>query len=220
VWVFKDTLLCSTQGVELRSPAKEGSDLILTSYYYCYWNNNCWNGYRYVPCESCYVGSYNYYIPGTPTSIPSEVAIRDESSRIVQVVGADCPDWGLSPPTGPTCQGSGLRPYTTDAPPTMLGVGPCELPFIEWQVPFLKELVGRHYHLAALCLVFGYISSAMHGGPGGGCAVEACLTRYLGACDCDAVQTVTIREALKSAWTGGLGRYRTDEMQVRCQWRH
>ncbi len=141
--------LCSTQGVELRSPAKEGSNVILTSYYSCYWNGY-WNGDRSIYYEICYAGSYNSNIPGSPTSIPSDVAIRDESSRIFQVVGADCPDWELSPPTGPTCKGSGLRPSSTDLPPSMLGVGPCELPFIEWQVLFPQELAGQHQNLAAM----------------------------------------------------------------------
>jgi hypothetical protein len=124
----------------------EGSSVILTSYYNCYLACNYIYYYYYYSCsyyQSCSAGSYNSNIPGSPTTIPSDVAIRDESSRIFQVVGADCPDWELSPPTGPTCQGSGKRPITTDPPPSMLGIGPCELPYIEWQVLLPQELVGR-----------------------------------------------------------------------------
>ena len=130
------TKLCNPlleQSVELRSPAQEDSDVILTSYYSSYWGSY-WTGYSYTYNRVWSAGSYNSDIPGAPTSVPSDVAIRDESNRAFQLVGASCLDSELSLPTGLECQGSGVRPNTTDAPPSMLGDGPCEQPFIDWQV--------------------------------------------------------------------------------------
>ena len=123
-----------SQGVVLRIPAQERSDVILTSYYSCYWSNCYYNGYTYSCYQSCYAGSsYSDAIPGAPASVPSDVAISNETNRIFQYVGGSCSDADLSP-TGPLCQGSGIKPNTTDPPPSMLGDGPCERPFLEWQV--------------------------------------------------------------------------------------
>ena len=110
--------------------------MILTLYYYCYPQSANWNGYGYDYYNYiCGAGAYNPNIPGAPTSVPLDVAIRDEGSRPKQVfrfvdANFNCPELNR----GPLCRGSGIRPNTTDGPPSMLGDGPCEQPFLEWQV--------------------------------------------------------------------------------------
>ena len=129
--------------MELQIPAQEQSDVILTSYYLCYWNYyNMGNGYTYANYQNIYTGSYNSNIPGAPTYIPSDVAISYENNRIFQYVGDSCSSSDLSP-TGPLCQGSGIKPNTTDPPSSMLGDGPCEHPFLEWQVVASAECLPR-----------------------------------------------------------------------------
>ncbi len=113
--------------------------MILTSFYYCYptranqYEYGLYN-YDYV----CNAGSLNPNIPGAPTSVPLGVAIRDEMSGSTQIFrfvdDADCPELNKQP----LCRGSGIRPNTTDGPPSMLGDGPCEQPFLEWQVAVLQ----------------------------------------------------------------------------------
>jgi hypothetical protein len=130
--------------VELRSPAKEGSDVILTSYYSCH--QSCYSPEGNYNTCCCSAGAYSR-IPGAPTSVPNDVAIHDEHNcpaAVFRFVGADC----AHKMTGPLCQGSGIRPNITGGPPSMLGDGPCELPFLEWQVVALMQCLMQCQYLS------------------------------------------------------------------------
>ncbi len=69
--------------------------------------------------------------------------IRDENgfnAAVFRFVDAGCPETNLRTGALALCQGSGIQPSVTDLPPSMLGDGPCELPFLEWQVVTLAAM--------------------------------------------------------------------------------
>ena len=119
------------QVVELRSPAKEGSDvLVSTSWYYDRWPNYYWNGNMWTCTE--YNEAVNFW---------NTLGESYQISSVSGLLPIDIPPLftllECTQMAGPLCTGSGIPPNKTlpeGAPPLMIGAGPCELPFLVWQV--------------------------------------------------------------------------------------
>ena len=119
------------QVVELRSPAKEGSDaFVSTNLYYDWWPNYHWNGNMWTFTDYTEVVSFsntlgeNYQISSVSGLLPNVIPPLFTLFECTQL-------------TGSLCVGSGIPPNETvpeGAPPLMIGAGPCELPFLVWQV--------------------------------------------------------------------------------------
>ena len=116
------------QVVELRTPAKEGSDaFVSTNMYYGWWCaawywNSC-SEYTYSVSFWNNIGE-NYPISSVSGPLPIDIPPLFTLLECTQLAGL-------------LCTGSGIPPNDTipeGAPPFMIGAGPCELPFLSWQV--------------------------------------------------------------------------------------
>ena len=142
------SLIFCWQVVELRTPAKEGLDVFVSSYVYYEWwctSGYYWNGNAYS-CESGYSeSSYfsdtlgEYYQTTVSGLSPNDIPPLFTLLECTQL-------------TGPLCTGSGIPPNGTlpGAPPLMIGAGPCELPFLDWQVDNRASHHSRHWNLQAI----------------------------------------------------------------------
>ena len=136
------------QEVELRSPAKERSDVFVsTGWTYDRWPNIYWNGNMWT-CSTEYNEAVYFW------------NTFDEYYQISSVSGLlpiDIPPLftllECTELAGPLCAGSGIPPNKTlpeGAPPLMIGAGPCELPFLDWQVDNRASHHSRHWNLQAI----------------------------------------------------------------------
>ena len=144
------SLMVCWQVVELRSPAKEGSDAFVSSCMsYEWWctSGYYWNGNAYS-CESDYSeSSYysntlgeSYQISSVSGLLPNDIPPLFTLLECTQL-------------TGPLCAGSGIPPNGTlpeGAPPLMIGAGPCELPFLDWQVDNSAPHHSRPWNLQSV----------------------------------------------------------------------
>ena len=139
------------QVVELRTPAKEGSDaFVSTNLYYDWWPNyyrdgNMWTftDYNEVVRFSNTLGE-NYQISSVSGLLPNDIPPLFTLLECTQL-------------TGPLCAGSGIPPNETvpeGAPPLMIGAGPCELPFLGWQVDNRASHHSRHWNLQAIIALY------------------------------------------------------------------
>ena len=139
------------QVVELRSPAKEGSDVFVsTSWSYdrspnYYWNGNMWTCTEYT--EAVYfwntLGEY-YQISSVSGLLPIDIPPLFTLLECTELAG-------------PLCAGSGIPPNKTlpeGAPPLMIGCGPCELPFLDWQVDNSASHQSRLQKLQAIIVLY------------------------------------------------------------------
>ena len=135
------------QVVELRSPAKEGSDvLVSTSWYYDRWPNYYWNGNMWTCTE--YNEAVNFW---------NTLGESYQISSVSGLLPIDIPPLftllECTQMAGPLCTGSGIPPNKTlpeGAPPLMIGSGPCELPFLVWQVDISASYHSRPWNLPAV----------------------------------------------------------------------
>ena len=121
------------QVVELRSPAKEGADVFVsTNLYYEWWctYGYYWNGNENI-CDSGYSYSVNF-----GNTLGESYQISSDSGLLPIDIPPLFTLLECTQLTGPLCTGSGIPPNGTlpGAPPLMIGAGPCELPFLVWQV--------------------------------------------------------------------------------------
>ena len=136
------------QVVELRTPAKEGADVFVSTdlYYEWYCPAGNWYGNAFI-CDSGYtysVGSGNSFEGYNQISSVSGLPPNDIPPLFTLL---ECTQMA-----GPLCTGSGIPPNKTlpeGAPPLMIGAGPCELPFLDWQVDHRASNHSRPWNLPA-----------------------------------------------------------------------
>ena len=134
------SIMACWQVIELRTPAKEGSDAFVSSYvYYDWWCTSWyyWNGNE-ISCDSC---ESDY---AESSYISNTVGEYYQTSTVYGLLPIDIPPLftlldctQLTGPLCSVCTGSGIPPNGTlpeGTPPLMIGAGPCELPFLGWQV--------------------------------------------------------------------------------------
>ena len=129
------------QVVELRSPAKEGADVFVsTNLYYEWWctYGYYWNGNENI-CDSGYSYSVNF-----GNTLGESYQISSDSGLLPIDIPPLFTLLECTQLTGPLCTGSGIPPNGTlpGSPPLMIGAGPCELPFLVWQV----DHRASHHH--------------------------------------------------------------------------
>ena len=119
------------QVVELNTPAKEGSDaFVSTNLLYDWWLTAFyWNGNMLI-CPD-YTETINFW-----NSLGESYQISSNSGLLPIIMPPLFTLLECTQLTGPLCTGSGIPPNGTlpGAPPLMIGAGPCELPFLDWQV--------------------------------------------------------------------------------------
>ena len=157
------TMMVFWQVVELRTPAKEGSDaLVSADLYYEWWcpswyyssanMRTCESGYTYSVYAENILWGY-YQMSSVPGVLPIDIPPIFTMLECTQMAG-------------PLCTGSGIPPNKTlpeGAPPLMIGAGPCELPFLVWQVDNSASYHSRPWNLpgCASCYCFSYSETKM-----------------------------------------------------------
>ena len=138
------------QVVELRTPAKEGSDVFVSTSWYYDWfshpilNGNMWTCIDYSEVVNFWntLGEYYQmsYVYNLPVPFPPLFTLLECTLL-----------------AGPLCTGSGILPNETlpeGAPPLMIGAGPCELPFLDWQVDNSASHQSRLQNLQSIIVIY------------------------------------------------------------------